>query len=173
MAEFALAAASYYPPYTLPGSVDPPPVYDPPRRALHFGPDPIDPKYTTTTSRMAPEVFRSVTNPEIMKETQHLIWTLSYDVYRENLWRALYNCRIVDDGSGTLQKVWPALRVHLIWRDMTTGDCAWTAAVIHAQYNAADPEHRRRVEFHKAEGANHFVSRSFRVSSMPFGLNVP
>lgn len=101
---------------------------------------------------MTPEVLRSVTNPQIMKETQHLIWTLSYDVYKANLRRALYDCRIIDDGRGTLQKLWPTLRVHLIRCDMTTGDCAGTAAVIYVQHHAANPEHRRRVEFHKVEG---------------------
>lgn len=122
---------------------------------------------------MSPKVLRSVTNPKIMKKTQHLIWTLSYDVYRENLRRALYDCHIIDDGSGTLQKVWPALRVHLIWCDMTTGECAWTTAVMHAQYNAANPEHRRWMELHNMEGANYFVSRLCRVSATPFNLKVP
>ncbi|EIW51541.1 alpha/beta-hydrolase [Trametes versicolor FP-101664 SS1] len=158
VADMALAVGSYYPPFTFPAHIDPPPVYDPPRRALHLGPDPVDPKHTPTTSRMSPEVLRSLTNPAVMAENQHLIWTLSYNVYRENLRRCLYDCRVLDDndGSGVPKKVWPNVRVQYIWCDMTAGDCAWTAAVIHSQWNAADPEHRRQVEFHKLEGANHF-----------------
>ncbi|EIW51542.1 uncharacterized protein TRAVEDRAFT_75729 [Trametes versicolor FP-101664 SS1] len=80
VAEFTHAAASYFPPFTLPDGLDPPPVYNPPRRALQFAAASIDSKHTITTSRMSPEVLRSFTDSDIMKETQHLIWTLTYDV---------------------------------------------------------------------------------------------
>ncbi|KAI0820428.1 hypothetical protein BC628DRAFT_1330448 [Trametes gibbosa] len=168
VAEFAAAVASYYPPFTFPESVNPPPTFDPPRRALHFiSPDGVDTKHTPTTSRMTPEVLRSLTHPPVMAENQHLIWTLSHDVYRTNLTRALYDCCMQpvehDDSSGkgpvmqAEKQVWPALRVHVIWCEMTVGDCAWAAAIIHAQYEAARIECRRRVRFHMVAGANHFV----------------
>ncbi|KAI0826820.1 alpha/beta-hydrolase [Trametes gibbosa] len=157
-AEFALAVSSYFPPFTLPDSVDPPPAYDPPRRALHLGPDhPVDPRYMPTSSKMAPDVLRSLTYAAVWEESQHLIWALGYDVFRQNLARALYDCRIRVGGGGAVEKVWPALRVHLVWCDMSIGDCLWASAVIHAQYPDANPEHRRPVEFHRLENANHFV----------------
>ncbi|KAH9851679.1 alpha/beta-hydrolase [Lenzites betulinus] len=158
-AEFALAVSSYFPPFTLPECVDPPPTYDPPRRALHLASDPVDPRYMPTSSKMTPEALRSLTYAAVWEDSQHLLWAIGYDVYRRNLARALYDCRIIrdQDGSGALEKVWPGMRVHLLWCDMSIGDCLWASAVIHAQYPEAHPEHRRPVEFHRLEGTNHFV----------------
>ncbi|KAL1950823.1 hypothetical protein VTO73DRAFT_5947 [Trametes versicolor] len=154
--EFALTIGSYYPPFTFPDSIDPPPVYDPPRRAIHLSADPVDPKYTPTSTKMGPRVLRDVTHPDIFADTQHLLWALSFDMYRQNLSRALFDCRF-DDGSGMLKEVWPALRVHVVWCDRSPGDCLWASAVIHAKYKDAEPKYRRPVEFHKLEDANHFV----------------
>ncbi|OJT12824.1 hypothetical protein TRAPUB_10659 [Trametes pubescens] len=156
VAEFALTIGSYYPPFALPDSIDPPPVYDPPRRAVHLSADPVDPKYIPTITKMGPRVLRDVTYPEVFTESQHLLWALSYDVYRQNLSRALFDCRF-DDGSGILTEVWPALRVHVVWCDRSPGDVLWASAVIHVRYKDAEPKHRRSVEFHKLEDANHFV----------------
>ncbi|KAI0647699.1 alpha/beta-hydrolase [Trametes meyenii] len=156
LADFALSVSSYYPPITLPNDIDPPPTYDPPRRAVHESADEIDPKYTPTTSRMAPEVLRSVTHPVIFEQNQHLTWAISRDVCKANLSCALYDCRF-DDGSGMMKELWPTIRVHVVWCDMTVGDCAWAAAVIRAQYSGATPKHQRPLEFHRLESANHFV----------------
>lgn len=157
-ADFALTIGSYYPPFTLPDSIDPPPVYDPPRRAVHVSADPVDPKYAPSSTKMGPRVLRDLTHPDIFAETQHLLWALGFDMYRQNLSRALFDCRF-DDGSGTLKEVWPALRVHVVWCDRSPGDCLWASAVIHAKYKDTEPKYRRPVEFHKLEDANHFVSR--------------
>ncbi|KAI0669171.1 alpha/beta-hydrolase [Trametes maxima] len=164
VAEFAVSVSSYYPPIALPDVIDPPPTYDPPRRAMHESADEVDPKHTPTTSRMTPEVLRSVTHPVIFEQNQHLTWAINRDVCKANLLRALYDCRF-DDGSGMMKAVWPALKVHVVWCNMTVGDCAWAAAVIRARYSGATPEHRRPLKFHKLGGANHFVSSDSDITS--------
>ncbi|KAI0357368.1 alpha/beta-hydrolase [Trametes cingulata] len=156
VAQFSLGVSAYYPPYNLPESLDPPTIFDPPRRPVHESADPVDPKYTPTTNRMTPEVLRSLTHPVVMEQNQHLIWGVSHDVYRALLDRALFDCRF-DDGSGMKKEIWPALRVHVIWCDMTVGECLWATLLIRSRYEKAQPEHRRPVEFHKLEDANHFV----------------
>ncbi|KAI0820433.1 alpha/beta-hydrolase [Trametes gibbosa] len=155
VAQLALAVSSYYPPFLFPDYIDPMPDY-PPRLPIHLSADGVDPKYVPTTSKMSPDVLRSVTHPPVMARHQHLLWALSHDVYKTNLTRALYDCRFGDGNMGMV-KMWPALRVHVVWCDMSVGDCLWASVVIHALYQGADPEARRSVEFHKLEGANHFV----------------
>ncbi|KAI0632495.1 Alpha/Beta hydrolase protein [Trametes polyzona] len=158
VADLAVAVASYYPVFTFPDRIEPMPDY-PTRQPLHLSADAVDPKYIPTTTKMPPEVLRSVTHPPVMAQNQHLLWSLSHAVYRENLRRALYDCRFdfAGGGGGAGEKAWPALPVHVVWCDMSVGDCLWASVVIHALYEEADPERRRRVEFHKLEGANHFV----------------
>ncbi|KAI8978850.1 alpha/beta-hydrolase [Trametes punicea] len=152
VAIFSVAVSSYYPPYAIPDTIDPTPTFDPPRRPL----DDVNPKYTPTTSKMTAEVLRSLTHPPVMKELQHLMWGVSADVLNANLVRALYDCRF-DDGTRKLRKVWPDLRVHVILCDMTLGECAWAVTVIWDGHRKANPEHRRNLEVHKLEDANHFV----------------
>ena len=77
-----------------------------------------------------------------------------------NAGRTLYDCRLLDDGSGSKTKAWSAVKVHLVWFDMTVGDVAWAASVFSCKYKEADPAARRPMEVHKVEGANHFVSVS-------------
>ncbi|KAI0366634.1 alpha/beta-hydrolase [Pilatotrama ljubarskyi] len=156
VAQFSLAVSSYYPAYTFPENIDPPATYDPPRRPVHESAEPVSLKYTPTTDRMSPEVLRSLTHAAVMEQNQHLIWGVSHDVYRAILARALFDCRF-DDGSGMRKKIWPALRVHVIWCDMSIGECLWASVVIRSRYEEAQPENRRPVEFHKLEDANHFV----------------
>ncbi|KAH9851605.1 alpha/beta-hydrolase [Lenzites betulinus] len=155
VAELALAVSSYYPPFTFPDHIDPMPDH-PPRLPIHLTTVDVDPKHIPTTSKMSPDVLRSITHPPVMERNQHLLWALSHDVYRTNLTRALYDCRFGDERTG-LAKMWPALRVHVVWCDMSVGDCLWASVVIHALYEEADPETRRDVQLHKLEGANHFV----------------
>ncbi|KAI0632494.1 hypothetical protein C8Q77DRAFT_1272422 [Trametes polyzona] len=128
--------------------IDPPPMYDPPRRPVHLSNNQVDVKYlpTTSSAKMTPDMFRSLTHPDVMRETQHLTWTLNPEVYKKNLARALYDCRsplpsaethlnhqpATADGGGMNERWLPSLRVHVVWCDMTVGDCAWAAAVIHA-----------------------------------------
>ncbi|CDO70848.1 hypothetical protein BN946_scf184801.g41 [Trametes cinnabarina] len=153
---FALDVSAYYPPYEILDSIDPPPTFDPPRRPLHAIGGEVDPKYAPTVTKMTAETLRDLTHPPIMQEYQHLLWAVHPDVMNTYLHRALYDCRF-NDGTGTLNKIWPDLRVHVIFCDMTLGQCAWAATVIRAGHQKANPEHRRTLEVHTLKDANHFV----------------
>ena len=87
-------------------------------------------------------------------------------VYEANASRALYDCRLLDDGirSGSNRKARPVVKVHLVWCDMTVGDVAWAASVFSCKYKEANPVARRPMEVHKVDGANHFVSISWTRS---------
>ncbi|KAH9890074.1 alpha/beta-hydrolase [Cubamyces lactineus] len=156
MAQFSVAVGSYYPPYSIPDRIDPLPTYEPPRQPLHQMSMDVDSKYLPTTSKMTPEELDSITYPSILGEFQHTLWAVGVDILHENLVHAFYDCRF-DDGTGVMKKVWPKLRVHLIWCDMTLGECAWAATVVYHGLQNADPAKRRAIQFHKLEGANHFI----------------
>ncbi|KAI9057477.1 alpha/beta-hydrolase [Trametes sanguinea] len=152
---FAVGVSSYYPPFTIPATIDPPPVYDPSPVPLHKGEN-ADPKYTPTSLKMPPEVLRSLMHPSIMGDHLRLMWKLNPDVLKTNLHRALFDRRF-DDGTGSVKKTWPDLRVHLVLCDMTYVSCGWGASAIWLEHQKANPEHRRSLELHKLEGVNHFV----------------
>ena len=108
--------------------------------------------------------LRSLTHAPILERAQHVIWSpLLRGVFRDNVRRALYDCRF-DDGSGARKQILPAVRVHVVWCDRTAGQIAWAVANLNCEYREAHPETRRPVEFHKLEGANHFVSLLFGAS---------
>lgn len=135
-----------------------------PRLALHEVPGPVDPALQPTTFKMDAATLRSLTHAPILERAQHVIWSpLLRGVFRDNVRRALYDCRF-DDGSGARKQILPAVRVHVVWCDRTAGQIAWAVANLNCEYREAHPETRRPVEFHKLEGANHFVSLLF-VSS--------
>ncbi|KAM5538629.1 hypothetical protein V8D89_007658 [Ganoderma adspersum] len=149
---FALAVSSYYPPFTLPDKIDGDVSYAP--RVPLQG----DPKYVPTTAKLTEGELCGLIYPAIFKRVQLAMWspTLRF-VYEANASRALCDCRLLDDGSGSKKKVWPEVKVHLVWCDMTGGDVAWATAVFNCKYKEADPAGRRPMEVHKLEGANHFV----------------
>ncbi|KAI0771129.1 alpha/beta-hydrolase [Trametes elegans] len=153
LADFALSVASYYPPYTLNEGADLPTSFDPPRTPL------VGEEYTPTTSKMAPGVLASLTQAPLLELHQHLIWSVSRDVFRENTERALLDCRLraPAKGSGERAKVWPDLPVHVVWCEMTVGECLWGVLVIRHRFEHAKAEHRRILTFHKLADANHFL----------------
>lgn len=171
--QFGLHVGSFYPPFTLPDKL-PDERFEqrPPRLALQdtaaLTGASLDPKHVPTVSepKMTKEEFQSMTHPSIMDRTQHAIWSpVIRQAFAANVVRALYDCRLeTHDGSGMRKPVWPAVKVHLVWCDMTLGEAAWGAAVVKCGYEEAKPETRRPVEFHVLDGANHFVSvdRVFR-----------
>lgn len=156
--EFALTASAYYPPFTFPDTIDPLPEYAP-RRALHEEMQRVDPRFTPTASRMSPEELRlAVHAPAIDSNggSQYLYRILAPDVYKDNVEKALCDRRF-DFGDG-LEEVWPSLRTHVIWCDMSVGDCVWASVLVYFRHSAAPTEWRRPMELHKLSGANHFVS---------------
>ncbi|EJF56675.1 hypothetical protein DICSQDRAFT_183715 [Dichomitus squalens LYAD-421 SS1] len=147
--QFGLSVSAYYPPFTLPNSIHDTTSYVP-RGPLN------DPQ--PTTAKLTDQEIRDLTHPAIFERTQHALWspTLS-SLYEKNALRALFDCRLLDDSSGAKKKVWPGVRVHVVWCDMTAGELAWAVAVLRSRYRESDPDARREIDFHKLEGANHFV----------------
>ncbi|CDO70847.1 hypothetical protein BN946_scf184801.g40 [Trametes cinnabarina] len=154
VADFAVAVSSYYPPYTMQDSMDPTPLSN--SLPLHKASAKVDQKFLPTTVKMKPEVLQSLIHPPIMGEHQRLMWALDIDILKDNLHRALLDCRF-NVGPEPSKKVWPNLRVHLIYCDMTFRTCAWGATVVWLEHQRADQEYRRHLELHKLERANHFV----------------
>ncbi|PIL22932.1 hypothetical protein GSI_15628 [Ganoderma sinense ZZ0214-1] len=148
---FALAVSSYYPPFTLPDKIDGDTATYAPRVPLQ------DPKYVPTTVKLTEAELRGLVYPAIFQRVQPAMWSPALPlVYQSNASRALCDCRLLDGGSGP-KKVWPGVKVHLVWCDMTGGDAAWAASVFNCKYKEADPAARRPMEVHKVEGANHFI----------------
>ena len=89
-------------------------------------------------------------------EQQYLYRVLDPGIYRTNVKKALLDRR---HASGEeLKEVWPSLRTHTIWCDMSVGDCIWASVLLHSRHAAASKEWRRPMELHQLTGANHFVS---------------
>ena len=152
--QFGLVVSSYYPPFTLPDKpeIDGDIAYAP-RGPLQ------GPKYLPTTARMSEDELRDLTHPAIFERLQHAIWSPALRlIYEANAGRALCDCPRLDDGTGSKKKIWPEVKVHLLWCHMTIGEVAWAAAVLSSRHREVDPDARRPMEVHKLEGANHFVS---------------
>ncbi|RDX50214.1 hypothetical protein OH76DRAFT_463824 [Lentinus brumalis] len=158
--QFGLQVGSFYPPFTVSDNLDAARSH-PPRLALQDSGEPFDPKYapSVSPSKMTPEEFKSMTHPQIMERLQHANWAAALQAaHAKNMYRTLCDCTS-DDGSGMRKKVLPAVRMHVVWCDMTCGEAAWAVAVLkrHAFDHAQSPA-ARVVEFHPVlEGANHFV----------------
>ncbi|RPD62824.1 hypothetical protein L227DRAFT_562086 [Lentinus tigrinus ALCF2SS1-6] len=157
--QFGLQVGSFYPPFTVSDDIEAARSH-PPRHALQDSGEPIDPKYTPTVTepKMTPEEFKSMTHPPIMERLQHVNWAAELRAaHAKNVYHTLCDCTS-DDGSGMRKKVLPAVRMHVVWCDMTLGEAAWAVAVLkrHAIDHAHSPT-AREVEFHVLEGANHFV----------------
>ena len=161
---FCLSASAYYAPFTFPQALDPLPTYAP-RTPLHDQPGLADPneKHTPTTSRMTPEELRETTHPRVIdaEGSQNLLRILNPDIYKANVESALLDRRFAF--GNTLEEVWPSLRVHVIWSDMSVGDCVWASVLLKFMHAEAQPEFRRPLALRKLEGANHFVSVSLRA----------
>ncbi|RDX50215.1 alpha/beta-hydrolase [Lentinus brumalis] len=153
---FSLSVSAYYPPFTFPQSIDPLPSY-PPRLALHEESDHLARGLTPTTSRMTREELRDVVQVEVIDTygSQNLLRQLNLAIYKANVERALFDRRYTV--GDVLEEVWPALGVHVVWCDMSVGDCVWASVLLHHRHAAADPEWRRPMTVHKLAGANHFV----------------
>ncbi len=160
---FSLSVSAYYPPFTFPQSIDPLSSYHPPRLALLEELDHVDHRLTPTTSRMTPAELRETVLVEVIDTygSQNLLRKLNPAIYEANVERALFDRRFAIGDA--LEEVWPALRVHVVWCDMSVGDCVWASVLLHHRHAAADPEWRRPMTVHKLAGANHFVSAARRT----------
>ncbi len=161
---FCLSASAYYAPFMFPQALDPSPTYEP-HTPLHDQPGLADPnsKHTPTTSRMTPAELRETTHLPVidMDGSQNLLRILNPDIYEANMESALLDRRLAF--GNTLEEVWPSLRVHVIWCDMSVGDCVWASVLLQFRHAEAQPAFRRPLALHKLEGANHFVSVSLHA----------
>ena len=159
---FGLQVGSFYPPFTDSDDLEAAKAH-PPRLALQDSGNPFDPKYIPTVieSKMTPEEFKSMTHPSIMERLQHANWAAALNAaHAKNVFHTLCDCTF-DDGSGMRKKILPAVRMHVVWCDMTLGEAAWAVAVLKGHVrDHAHSSRAREVDFHVLEGANHFVSVS-------------
>ena len=153
---FALSVSAYYPPFTFPDTIEPLPDY-PLRRALHESSRGIDVKHVPTASRLSREELQAQvhTPPIDSNGSQYLLRILTPDVYRANVEKALFDRRYLFGGG--LEEVWPRLRIHVIWCDMSVGDCIWSSVLLYFRHASAPGEWRRPMELYKLSGANHFL----------------
>lgn len=159
VARFSASVSAFYPSLAvLPeGDVEPlrAPLSDPP----------------PTTVSMSPEELRETTHPEVLRRSQYLIRALDPAAYRACVERAFFYSTAPDvaEGAGEQEgkeakggkEVWPALRVHVVWCAASVGDCVWASGTL--LRGMKDPRWSlhaglRPLEFHRLEGANHFVS---------------
>ncbi|TFK90762.1 alpha/beta-hydrolase [Polyporus arcularius HHB13444] len=154
---FSLSVSAYYPPFIFPQSIDPLPSYHSPRLALPEELDHVVHRLTPTTSRMTPVELRETVLVEVIDTygSQNLLRKLNPAIYKANIEHALFDRRFAI--GDVLEEMWPALRVHVVWCDMSVGDCVWASVLLHHRHAAADPEWRRPMTVHKLAGANHFV----------------
>ncbi|KAI0923298.1 hypothetical protein AcV7_005849 [Taiwanofungus camphoratus] len=128
------------------------------RTAVHGIDDSVEPRFTPTVQRMSREELAGALDKDVMMRSQILIQRLNPAVYRENLRRALFDCYFPNK-SGEERLVWPGLKVHVVWCNMTVGDGAYAAhKIMHQAKECAQRGRKgRSLEFHKLELANHFV----------------
>ena len=154
---FSLSVSAFYPPFTFPETIDPLPDYSP-RPALSADSESSDPRYTPTSSRMALGELQDAVSASVLDThgSQYLYRVLNPEIYRNNVKKALLDRRCASGEE--LEEVWPSLRTHVIWCDMSVGDCIWASVLLHFRHAAASKEWRRPMELHQLTGANHFVS---------------
>ncbi|KAI0770163.1 alpha/beta-hydrolase [Fomes fomentarius] len=152
-AAFSTSVSAYYPPFTFPDAIHPDPRYTP-RTALHEHSNSIDWKFTPTTSRMTCEELRDMLHSEPIDTdgSQSLLRRLNPAIYSQNMERALLDRRLVGGNE-----ILPHLRIHVVWCDMSVGECVWASVLLHFRHAEAQEEWRRPMELHKLEQANHFV----------------
>lgn len=152
-AAFSTSVSAYYPPFTFPDAIHPVPRYTL-RTALHEHSNRVDSKFTPTTSRMTGEELLDMLHSEPIDThgSQSLLRRLSPAIYSENVERALLDRRLVGGNE-----VLPHLRIHVVWCDMSVGECVWASALLHFRHASAQEEWRRPMELHKLEQANHLV----------------
>ncbi|KAF9809226.1 hypothetical protein IEO21_07490 [Rhodonia placenta] len=126
------------------------------RKPIHEA-EGTDPRFMPTTLRMTPEERAEVTDAEAVWRSQRLILHMDVSVFRENVLQAFFECH-VDDGTGGEKLIWPQVKVHSVWCDMSPGDDVYGGNKLKQMVREYRGKGRgRSVEVHKLEQANHFV----------------
>ncbi|OBZ68913.1 hypothetical protein A0H81_11021 [Grifola frondosa] len=145
------------------------------RKALCGDKDTLgDPRQAPAVDRMTCDELGGITHPEVMARSECYLHSLDCRAYRENYRRALFRCNTDPESEVEVRTAWPALKVHLLWCDMSIGHCVLGAQII------ADEAARykgRTVVVHRLEKANHFIhwkslnfSRSSSLARFELGL---
>ena len=115
--------------------------------------------WAPTTQRMDPQTLREVCHFEVMERSQRFYQTIEPAVYRANVRRAML--------EGLPGLVWPAVKVVIVWCDMSLSDLLSGVMSLKARLKQARGQGMGRdVVFRKLEGANHFVSVMFDIVCM-------
>lgn len=117
--------------------------------------------WTPTVHRMDLQTLRAVCHFEVMERSQKFYQMVEPAVYRANVRLAMLEGR---PGAGL---VWPAVRVVVVWCDMSNSDLLSGVMTLKARVKQAREQGMGRdVVFRKLEGANHFVSVMFDIVCM-------
>lgn len=116
-----------------------------------------DPRFMPTTLRMTPEERAEVTDVEAVWRSQKLILGMDVSVFRENVLQAFFECP-ADDNTGGEMLVWPRVKVHSVWCDLSPGDDVYGGDMLKQIAREYREKGRgRSVEVHRLQEANHFV----------------
>jgi len=117
---------------------------------------------------MAPDEFNDVTDIGVLERSNQNFRKIKPEVYQTNLHRALGIDEpqpSADPATSEVRFVWPKVKVVVVWCDMGMGDCVWAAVKIREKIDEFEQtlgkdggkRPRRKVEFRKLAGANHFA----------------
>ncbi|KAH9949819.1 hypothetical protein B0H21DRAFT_687756 [Amylocystis lapponica] len=120
--------------------------------------------WTPSTLRMSTDEFETTADIEVVRRSQYLYQRIDASILQENLRRALSHCYV--DEEAQRRPVLPALRVRVVWCDMSGGEEVWAAANIKRQL--FELHDARDVEVFRLEKANHFVLRDEPERFMQF-----
>ncbi len=94
---------------------------------------------------------------DVLERSSGFLTRINPAVYLRNFQRAHW----FDDSMPPEEKVWPGLKVLVLWCDMDVGDCIWAASRFHERLMNPDYARiegkRRNIEMVKFEDGNHFV----------------
>ncbi|CCM02474.1 uncharacterized protein FIBRA_04574 [Fibroporia radiculosa] len=110
--------------------------------------------FAPTILRMSTQVFADVTDPSVMARSQFFFQHVDRTIYQENIRRAIFDCPL--DGENI---IWPKVKAHIVWCDMTTGDVAYASNRVKylAKHYSEGAKNKRDLTFHKLAQANHFM----------------
>ena len=111
--------------------------------------DITDPTRTPTCKRFTDQELGEITHPAVMTRAPDVRWAVP-----QNLWWEMTQRALVKSGG-----LWPAMRVVLLWCDMTTPDIVWSMKMTRDRLHAGQEigQKTRQTEVVRIRGGNHFV----------------
>lgn len=153
---FSTWVTSYYPPISDLSEITPEGIDA--RKALHLADSPFyDPEKKPSVEHMSPLQLSSVTDFDALERSSGHLTRINSAVYLRNFQRAHW----FDDSTEPEERVWPQLKVLVVWCDMDMVDCIWAASRFSERLKDLSRGNKgvvRNIEIAKFEGGNHFVS---------------